>query len=766
MNLLERFPKYSPSTDLDQYLMAEVTGMRVNKEERLMEVDILSSVIIPKKILFRIENEIYEAYRLNYFRIHPKFPSELFTIDYVEDLIYEAYRTGIVARGFFEDYTLSTDDNGTIVIKVPFIQGGIDLLNGAKTAESLSKIVLDEFDVHVKIEIKQREDYKRNAEAFENEKLDILKHALEQSKSENTKANVENKSENEQVNHDGFDRVTSFSKEKIKISNPDKNLIKIGPTTFDISNPEYVTGGLFDIKNVVPIRDLAAGMQQVCVLGTVFDIEDKIIKSKRGTFHSINVGLTDNDSSIYIQLQPSADRIEEELSYFKKGSSYAVIASVKVDNFNKNKDLCLSVTDVSKISTIKRIDNAENKRVELHCHTTMSAKDAIIKPEDLVNRVKEWGLRTVAITDHGNVQGFPPAMVAAEKAGVKLIYGMEAYFVDDTAKAIYGDKSANFNDEFCVFDIETTGLSFQNDKITEIGAVILKNGEIVARYDTFVNPNMEIPENIIELTGISNEMVSSARQIEEVLPEFFEFVGNRILVAHNAGFDTGFIRKASEECGLEFNFTYLDTVALSKFVNPDLKKHKLDVLAEYFKLGDFNHHRACDDAEMLANILFAMFEKLKNDGVEDTDKMISEMSAKVDPLKLPTYHQILLVKNKTGLKNLYRLISESYLKYYKRSPRIPKTRLQEYREGLIIGSACESGELFKAILDNKSESEIEAIADFYDYLEIQPLCNNMFLVHESKATYDDLIKFNKKIVELGAKLGKPVVANRKCCQRG
>ena len=758
MNLLERFPKYSPSSDLDQYMMAEVTGMRVNKEERMMEVEISSSVIIPKKILYRIESEIYEAYRLNHFRIHPKYSSELFTIDYVEDLIFESYRLGMVARGFFEDYTIVTEEDGTIVIKVPFIQGGIELLHGAKTAELLSKMIADEFKLTINIRIEQREDYKRNAEAFENDKLDILKHALEQSKQENSKSSAEAKTEKEQALHDTFDRVTSFSQNEIVIKKENNGTIKVGPTIFDISNPEYVTGGMFEINNIVPIRKLSAGMQQVCVLGTVFDIEEKVIKSKKGTFYYINVGFTDKDASIYIQLQPNAERLEEEKSYFKKGCSYAVIGSVKVDTFNKNKDLLLSVTDVHKISTIERIDNAPTKRVELHCHTTMSAKDAIIKPEELVARVKDWELRTVAITDHGNVQGFPPAMVAAEKAGVNLIYGMEAYFVDDTAKAVYGDQSASFDDEFCVFDIETTGLSFQNDRITEIGAVILKNGEIVDRYDTFVNPNMEIPENIIELTGITNEMVASARQIEDVLPEFFEFIGNRILVAHNAGFDTGFIRKACQECNIPFTFTYLDTVALSKFVNPDLKKHKLDVLAEYFKLGDFNHHRACDDAEMLANILYAMFQKLKNDGIDDTEKMIKEMSNKVDPLKLPTYHQILLVKNKKGLKNLYRLISESYIDYFKRFPRIPKTRLQEYREGLIIGSACESGELFKAILDNRSEAEIEAIADFYDYLEIQPLCNNMFLISENKATYEDLINFNKKIVALGDKLGKPVVA--------
>ena len=755
MKLNERFPKYSPAQELDSYMQAEVLGMRVDKEQRMMEVDISPSLIIPKKYLYRIEGEICEAYRLNHLRIQPKYSSDLYSIDYVDDLILESYRQGTVARGFFEDYSLSTE-NDTVVIKVPFIQGGIDLLDGANTASMMSKIVLDEFGINVSFKIEQREDYKRNIEAFENEKLNILRRALEEQAKETQKN--EKKADDIQNIRANYTKANSFSTDEIKADKTDNGEIIIGPTTFIISNPEYITGGIFEIENVVPIRKLENGMHGVCILCTVFDIQEKTVKSKRGSLSIIKVGITDKDSSIYIQISVPADKRDEEMSYFKMGEAYAIKGNIKIDEFNKDKEIFVSYTDVLKISKKERIDDAEIKRVELHCHTMMSAKDAIIDPAALVKRVKEWGLRTVAITDHGNVQGFPPAMVAAEKAGIKLIYGMEAYFVDDTAKAIFGNQSTTFNDEFCVFDIETTGLSFQNDKITEIGAVIVKKGEIIARYNTFVNPNMKIPENIVELTGITDEMVSDARDIKDVLPEFFQFAGNRILVAHNAGFDTGFIRKACEESQIPFEYTYLDTVALSKFANPDLKKHKLDILAEYFNLGDFNHHRACDDAEMLANILSAMFEKLKGEGIEDTEKMIQAMSTNVDPLKLPTHHQILLVKNKTGLKNLYKLISESFLKYFKRMPRIPKTRLNELREGLIVGSACESGELYKAILDNKSEAEIESIAEFYDYLEIQPLCNNMFLVNENKATYEDLIKFNKKIVQLGDKLGKPVVA--------
>ena len=756
MKFVEKFDKYLPDADLINYVQAEILGIRIDKELRMMEVDISSSVIIPKRALFRIEAEVKEAYKLNYFRIHPKYDIELYSIDYLDDLILETYRQGVVARGFFDDYTF-TKDGEFIVIKVPFIDGGIKLLNCADTTKIMSKIIFDEFGVIVNFKIEQREDYKLNIENFENEKLNILRMALEQNKKDMPKANEKKATEAENMRA-SFAKANSFSKDEIHAEKSANGEVKIGPTTFIVSDPQYVAGGMFEIENIVPIRKLENGMHSVCTLGTVFDIQEKTVKSKRGHLSIIKVGITDKDSSIYIQISTSADKRDEEISYFAMGDSYAIKGNIKIDDFSREKEIYISYTDVLKISKQERKDNAEVKRVELHCHTTMSAKDAIIDPTALVKRVKEWGLRTVAITDHGNVQGFPPAMVAAEKAGVKLIYGMEAYFVDDTAKAIFGTQNASFDDEFCVFDIETTGRSFQNDKITEIGAVIVKNGEIIDSYDTFVNPHIDIPENIVELTHITNDMVKDARDISEVLPEFFNFVGNRILVAHNASFDTGFIRKACDDNGIPFEFTYLDTLALSRFTNPELKKHKLDSLAEHYNLGGFNHHRAEDDAMMLANILTIMFEKLKGEGIEDTEKMTLAMSANVDPLKLPAHHQILLVKNKIGLKNLYKLISESFLDYFKRYPRIPKTRLNELREGLIIGSACESGELFKAILDNRSESEIEAIAEFYDYLEIQPICNNMFLVHENKATYEDLINFNKKIVDLGDKLGKPVVA--------
>ena len=312
----------------------------------------------------------------------------------------------------------------------------------------------------------------------------------------------------------------------------------------------------------------------------------------------------------------------------------------------------------------------------------MSAMDALIPPDVAVKQAHKWGHPAVAITDHGNVQAYQEAMLVAEKLGQKVIYGMEAYFVNDTASALYGNYKGGFEDEFVVFDIETTGLSNRTCGITEIGAVKVKNGEILARYNTFVNPEMPIPAEVVELTGITDEMVKDARVIKDVLPEFLDFVGNRLLIAHNADFDIGFIRVAAKNNDLPFENAYLDTVALSRHLNTDLKNHKLDTLAKYFNLGEFNHHRASDDAEMLAMIYFKMQEKMQAAEIRSFRDLQNDMSAAADPLRLPPYHQILLVKNKVGLKNLYKLVSYGYLNYYRKVPRVPKTVLEKHREGL------------------------------------------------------------------------------------
>ena len=762
MNLLERFPKYSPSDDLIRYMYAEVDKLKVDKEQRMMEAEITSSIIIPKVKLYQIEAEVKQAYKLNYFRINPKYSSALFSSDYLDELVLESYRRGIVSKGFFEDYSTSFSLE-KIVFKVPFIQGGIDLLSNGKTGDIISKIIYDEFGLSIPVSIEQREDYLQNQEFFESEKLNILKRALEdQKRAQATSSKKEATVDAAQKIQSEFKRANSFFTNDVIVER-NETQIKCGNITFDVSNKEYVVGGEFELENIVPIRNLEIGMHGVCVLGKVFDVSERQVN--RGSTTLINVALTDNDSSIFIKITVPTSKKDEELSYFKKGNAYAIRCSVKKNEYDG--EPYISYLDVYKIDIVKRVDTAPKKRVELHLHTVMSQLDATIDPDALIDTVKEWGHKAIAITDHGNVQGYPPVMLASEKKGVNVIYGMEAYFVNDTAadtsRVIFGPKGnirhCSFKDEFCVFDIETTGLSLAEDKITEIGAVILRDGEIVDVYKTFVNPEKPIPKEVVELTHITDEMVKDARTIDEVLPEFLDFVGERVLVAHNAKFDTGFIRKMCEMQGREFNYTYIDTVALSRYVNPELKRHKLNIIAEHYKLGGFNHHRAYEDAEMLAQILTRMFEKLSYENIKSTDKLVQAMNVKKDPRDLEYYHQIILVKNPVGLKNLYKLVSYGFLDYFKKIPRVPKSVLIEHRDGLIIGSACEAGELFKAILDHKSDEELEEIAKFYDYLEIQPICNNMFLIDEGKASsVKDLQDFNRKIVELGERLGKPVVA--------
>ena len=753
MNLIKRFPKYTPSDSYASVMMdGEVLDTKVDKELRIMQITVKFSDIVRKDKLYSLENEIKDAYQVNKLTLLPRYDKGLFSADYIEDIILETYRRGAVSNGFFSDYTLEFSKEH-INIKIPFNQGGLDLLGIGKTNDVISNIIFEEFGIKIPVTISQREDFEKVRANYQREKMSALKKALEQQKTVVQKSAKEEKEAEIKEMRAEFKKATSFASSDNKVEIKD-NIVKIGAITVDISNKEYVSGGEFNIENIVPISKLEAGMHGITVIGKVFEITEKAIK--RGANITVSIGITDNISSIYIKDVISADEKDEYLSLFKKGNAYAIRGSVKIDTFEN--EIYLNASDISKVSIIDRMDNAPEKRVELHLHTMMSQMDATIDPEAIVKVAKSWGHKAVAITDHGNVQGFPPAMLASEKLGMKLIYGMEAYFVNNTSLPVSGNKNERFDGEFCVFDIETTGLSNIKDKITEIGAVIVKDGVITDTYNAFVNPEMPIPQKIVELTGITDDMVKDAPTIKDVLPDFFSFVGDRMLVAHNAGFDTGFIRRACDACGIEFTYSYLDTVALSKYVNPDLKRHKLDVLAEHYGLGDFNHHRACDDAEMLANILIRMLDKLKSEGIEDIEAMLKRISANTDPLKLNTYHQIILVKNKIGLKNLYKLISDGYLKYYKRHPRVLKTDLIEHREGLIIGSACEAGELFQAIVDGKSEAEIEEIADFYDYLEIQPLCNNMFMVRKGDATVEDLKNFNKKIVELGDKLGKPVVA--------
>ena len=754
--LRELLNKYIPNDDDAAILDSGVVYRSlVDKEKRCLEVHVDFEHVIPKARLYELEDAVKKAYDLRMCKIRPRYLSDSFSLEYMKDILLEAEREGVVARGFFGDYDYSAEGN-TITIRIPFSEFGIDLLQAAKTPSIIEGIIKSEFGVSYTVVIEQdgnnimemSNDYKTRLE-----NIDRQIHSAEQ------RYTVTLRDANSSVavssaNEERLPRLVSvYGEGEIE---KDDVIIKIGSLIFDISAPQYVVGVPFKIEPML-ISEATRPMKNIIFIGEVFNYTEEEARNKDKM--NVSFGIFDGHASIFVRrYSMDLDDAKELKGLVKNGMSIAVRGYTKGER-NDESELFMNYSDIAVISKKSRIDNAPKKRVELHLHTTMSSMDALIPPDVAVKTAQKWGHSAVAITDHGNVQGFPEAMLASDKTGMKVIYGMEAYFVNNTASVIYGSFEGGFDDEFVVFDIETTGLSAANCKITEIGGVKIKCGEVLERFNSFVNPECPIPKDIVELTGITDEMVADADTIDKVLPRFFEFVGDRLLIAHNADFDTGFIRVAAKALGLEFKNPYLDTLGLARALIPELKSYKLDKLADHYKLGDFNHHRASDDAEMLANIFFKMLEDLENADVANFKDVETEFNGNADPLKLRPYHQIILVKNQVGLKNLYKLISNSYLKYYRRNPRIPKTELEKHREGLIIGSACEAGELFTAILEGKTEQEIEDIVNFYDYLEIQPICNNKFLLDEGKvADEEGLRDLNRKIVALGEKYGKPVVA--------
>lgn len=410
-----------------------------------------------------------------------------------------------------------------------------------------------------------------------------------------------------------------------------------------------------------------------------------------------------------------------------------------------------------------RMDTAEEKRVELHLHTQMSSMDGVTPVKTYIKRAIDWGHKAIAITDHGVVQAFPDAMNAADKSDLKVIYGVEAYLIDDLGNAVFSPRGQNLDDTYVVFDIETTGLSKEKEMITEIGAVKVADGKIIDRFSIFVNPQRPISAEITKLTGITDDMVKDAPTIENVLPEFLKFCEDTVLVAHNASFDTGFIRIAAERAGLgELHHTIVDTLELARALLPELNKHKLDIVCEHLGVTLNGHHRAVNDAEATAEVFIKFLDMLAEKKIFTLDEINVLASRTVNYKKLRAYHAIILVKNYTGLRNLYELVSMAHIDYFFRRPRIPKSKFMQMREGLILGSACEAGELYRALLDGEPKQRIEELVHFYDYLEIQPLGNNKFMIDSPRVenihSMEDIKNMNRKIVELGETYGKPVVA--------
>ena len=546
-------------------------------------------------------------------------------------------------------------------------------------------------------------------------------------------------------------------------------------------NPDVVFGRDFEGDHI-PIENITDEIGEVIIRGKVLSYDEREIAKIEKTILIFTV--TDLTDTIGAKIFVKTEQVGEIKEALQKGNFLKIKGVAMMDKFDHELGLS-SIAGIKKIPdfTTRRMDNSVRKRVELHCHTKMSDMDGVSEVKDIVKRAYQWGMPAIAITDHGVLQSFPDAnhvwedLWKAEKAKrkeageeepdkfdfFKVIYGVEGYLVDDLNPLVSGDKGQLLSDEIVVFDIETTGFSPVNDRIIEIGAVKVKDGKVKERFSSFVNPDRPIPFRIEQLTSINDSMVVDAETIEKVLPEFLDFCGDAVLAAHNAGFDMSFIKENARRLGIAREFTCLDTMGIARLLLPGQAKHTLDAVAKTLHLSLENHHRAVDDAECTAEMYLAFLRMLSERGIVNLGQLTEAGRSNPEIIKkMATYHVILLAKNNVGRTNLYTLVSKAHLDYFSRRPRIPKSELQKYREGLIIGSACEAGELYKALLDGREETELARIANFYDYLEIQPLSNNEFMIEseriENVHSFEDIKDLNRKVVELGETFHKPVVA--------
>ena len=501
------------------------------------------------------------------------------------------------------------------------------------------------------------------------------------------------------------------------------------------------------------IENLDSNSGTVGIEGTIFNIE---IKELRNGKILLMLMVTDYTSSITCKIFLTDTNKDWVLGKISKGMYIKINGDVLYDTFQR--EISMTISGMRKEEREERKDTAEKKRVELHAHTQMSSMDAICSVKGLVSRAAKWGHPAIAITDHGVVQGFPDAMNAAKKEGIKVLYGVEGYLTEDNKDAIEDANDKSLSQEFVVFDLETTGFSNINDKITEIGAVKIRDFEIVDRFSELVNPEKDISYRVQELTGITNEMVKDKPTIEEILPKFMEFVGDDVLVAHNADFDTGFIMQKCKEQGLEYKNKKVDTLMLARIMLPNLKRYKLDKVAKEVGVQLLNHHRAVDDAEATANIFIKFLGMLKKQGVEKLSD-VNTVLGKVDYTKLKTHHITLIAKNQTGIKNLYKIVSDAHVNHFYRAPRILQSVLDEYREGIIVGSACEAGVVYDAVKKRLPDEEMEKIIAPYDYIEVMPIDNNRFMIDNGDVEDEDELKeINKRVVETAKKFGKIPVA--------
>lgn len=707
------------------------------------------------------EEKLTDTYSLSRSEIFPAFLQTSFTAQLLPEVLEFVKRNGTYVNGIFDNADAKLEDD---ILTVELKHGGYGLIKDRSIDREIEKTIKELFGLNLKTRFCGVLEIDMDSEEFANSDL---KKADDQEDERIKSLMLEEEAIREAREKEAARQGKKAEEIPLAVVTVDNSVMPDSglPIFTETLQPVFrkgKRGGKSASEpelNFTPIGELSLMSGEVTVWGDLFDKETKYTRDNKYVINTFCI--TDYTGSYRCKVfQNNNDsQITDNL---KIGKTYVVRGDVINDRFTHE-----NIIDVSYVGTVekyKKADKAPEKRIELHLHTKMSALDGVSSAKSLIRRAADWGHSAVAITDHGVLQAYPEAMNAAnalakEGKPIKVLYGCEAYFVRDYVPAVKGSDDRLFDAPIVVFDFETTGLSPISEKITEIGAVKLENGKVVDTFSSFVNPQKPISPKITELTGITNDMVKNAPLEGEAVPKFLEFIGDCPLIAHNAEFDISFLRAAAERLSIDFEPTYIDTLAVSRSLFPELKSHKLDVVAKHLKLSEFNHHRACDDAKILADIWVEMYKTVEYRYRSKTIQELNTALSGGDYKSLRSYHMIILVKNKVGLKNLYKLVSDAHINHFYKKPRILKSVLDKYREGLIIGSACEQGELYRAIVGGRPWRELCEIAEYYDYLEIQPDGNNMFMVREgSLKSVEDLHEINKTIIKLADKLKKPVVA--------
>ena len=785
---LEVFPTLQLNHEMKGLLSeATVTKVASNRNRDFIRVYFDNTRLIPKRDIWRLEedmrqqlfpNQKMQIKLMEHYRLSSQYTAKTLLDTYKESMLCEIKEYSLLLYNIFRkaEIRFEEDMQMTLILEDTLIARE----SQDELIEVLDKIIRERCGIQTKFDIqfveKKESHYKKDTDHQIDLEVESIVRRTAAAKSEHEQEHAEDEmlgavaKENEaDTSKDQSPKEQSAKVAKTKSAadagsrqNGKKGGVKKREYGLKRSdNPDVFYGRDFD-EEAVTIDTIQGEVGEVVIRGQIIDTDMRELRNGEKTI--VKIVITDFTDTIAAKIFVKNEQRDELMEHLKKGNFIKIKGVTTMDKFDHEIGLSF-LAGMKKIPdfTTPRLDNSMEKRVELHCHTKMSDMDGVSDVKDIIKRAKSWGHKAIAITDHGAVQAFTDAYHSVSpEDDFKVIYGVEAYLVDDLKEIITNSKNQSLDDSYVVFDLETTGFSPNTCKIIEIGAVKVENGTITERFSEFVNPQVPIPFKIEELTGIRDDMVMGAETIEEILPRFMEFCEGCVMIAHNAEFDMSFIRKNCMDLDIPCDHTVGDTVAMARILLPALHRFKLDTVAKALKISLENHHRAVDDAECTAHIFVKFIEMLKERHIETLNDLNSLGATSVDTVKkLPTHHAIILAQNEVGRINLYRLVSESHLTYYAKRPSIPKSLYLKYKEGLCIGSACEAGELYQAILNGRPQEEIARLVNFYDYLEIQPLGNNMFMLESDKApveTIEELQEINRKICRLGEEFHKPVVA--------